>query len=65
MHGAQVITRSAPPHAISNIDLQVVLRRMDYGDMIGYYNASVPTAGGKLSEFEENHRLAPSQQSAE
>lgn len=35
-----------------------MLRRMNYGDMIGPYNASLPTPGGKPSEFEENHRLA-------
>lgn len=47
MHGAQAIARSATPHAAFNIDLQVVLRRMNYGDMIGPCDVSVPTAGGK------------------
>ena len=54
------MARSATPHAVSNIDRQAVLRRMNHGDMIGPCNASVPTAGDKPSEFEENHRLAPS-----
>lgn len=57
MHGAQAIARSATPYAVSSIDLQVALRRMNYVDMIGFYNASVSTAGGKPLKFEESQSV--------